>query len=163
MPNQTVQVNEPHGAVVWIFDPEAGRIYDSMRPRSHFYPQFCGPDEFISSSERRTLKELIELDRISPQSGAYSLPEAMDKYRDRMRSEYCKGPQPLTEETWYDLMNVMPPERWDINEENDTETFMVAECIAADLFTFCVRKGNCYWSLVESIDTPSEVLLAMCK
>lgn len=163
MSNPTVQVNAPNGALLWIFDPETGNIYDSMRLRSYFYPQHCGPDEFISSSERRTLKELIELDKISPDSGAYGLNEAMELHRQQMRKHYCRGPQDLTQETWYDLMNVMPPEEWYINEEDDTETFMVAECIAADLFTFCIRKGNCYWSLVESIDTPPEVLLEMCK
>ena len=54
----------------------------------------------------------------------------------------------IKEETWYDMLNVLPPMRW--TKVGNSEFFFCMEALTADLHSVYVRKGNKYYTALRS-------------
>lgn len=142
-------------ATLALWDPAVGRVYTFMLP-------YDGPEQPLRSAwGRETFAELVASERVSPASRlipwgeAYALQEAAD------RARYCKGPQPIDEGRFAELFNCLPPEKW--VRGGSTESFRVSEPLCGDLYTFCVRIADQFWTLVERRNVPHNDLVEQCR
>lgn len=72
-------------------------------------------------------------------------------YRPYLNS-LCGEFKPTTKEEFWELLEVLPPERWEKREGK--EFFFVGECNTADLYTCFVRIADKYWTAWRPIRTP---------
>jgi hypothetical protein len=140
-----------------VFDPESGTIVTTMKLRNTLEPQYVGPDEWVCIYCKKTLQEMIDAGGVSGDAVMVSFDEGMKLYDETMRKVYCKGPQEISKERWWELLEVLPPERWE--RVGNVEIFMMPECIASTIYTFGVRIGERYFSINECrLKTSSEIL-----
>lgn len=136
-----------------LWDPTTGRIYTFMLESPE--------GELRSAWGRETLPELVALGRVSPESRilpqdeAFALSDAADRRR------LCRGPQPIDAERFDELLNCLPPQRWVRSEA--TESFRICEAITGDLYTFCVRLGDRFFSITERGTTSHDELVRLCS
>lgn len=137
-----------------LWDPATGRIYTFMVPG----PDPAGP--LVSAWGRETLPELVALGRVSPESRilpqdeAFALADAADRQR------LCRGPQAIDAERFDELLNCLPPQRW--VRGATAESFRISEAITGDLYTFCVRLGDRFFSITERGTTTHDDLVRLC-
>lgn len=140
-----------------VFDPsvELGTgIYAFMIPGSNSgapVAQFGG----------ETLEELKSQGRVSPEAFLCPWEEAEAHSLGLTRQRHCKGPERVSRERWWELLEVMPPARWRLLPGG--EIFMVPEPIASDLYRFGVRIGEEYFSIVEDCNIEDSRLIDLCK
>ena len=150
-------VNDPATISQCVFDPGTSSIATTMRLRSTLDPQYVGPDEWICVYGRKTLQEMIDAREVSPAAVMVSFDEAMKLHDEAMRKIYCTGPKEISKERWWELLEVLPPERWE--RIGDAEIFMMPECIASTIYTFGVRIRERYFSINECrFKSNSEIL-----
>lgn len=142
---------------ICIFDPSSkygNGIYSFMVPGSDSGVLVC---EFGGE----TMEELKSQGRVSPEAFLCPWEEAEAHSLGLARQRYCKGPERVSRERWWELLEVMPPARW--RSLPGGEIFMVAEPIASDLYRFGVRIGEEYFSIVEDCDIEDSRLIDLCK
>lgn len=141
-----------------IFDPGAKigtGIYSFM-----VQPPGGGP--LVCSFGGETLEQLQQEGKVSPLALLCPWEEAEARSRDLARSRYCSGPQRVSREQWWELLEILFPARWE-QLDGDCEVFMMPECITSDLYTFGVRIGEDYFSITESCGKTSRELIALCR
>ena len=140
-----------------LFDPSAkvgSGVYTFMVPSA------C-PDVLVCRFQGHTVEELKSQGRVSPEAFLCPWEEAEAHSLGLARQRYCKGPEKVSCERWWELLEVMPPARW--RSLPDGEIFMVAEPIASDLYRFGVRIGEEYFSIVEDCNIEDSRLIDLCK
>lgn len=140
-----------------IFDPSSKYgtgVYSFVREGST-------PGVLVCQFGGETLAELKAQGKVSPEAFLCPWSEAEGLTRDLARSRYCKGPQRVTKERWWDMLEVLFPARWE--QLGDCEVFMMPECITSTLYTFGVRIGQEYFSINEDRSIKAKSLIAMCK
>lgn len=138
-----------------LYDPTTGRIYTFMVPG----PDPAGP--LVSAWGCETLPELVALGRVSPEAQILPQDEALALSDAADRQRLCKGPQPIDAERFDELLNVLPPQRWVRGVA--AESFRISEAITGDLYTFCVRLDDRYFSITESGSTTHDELVRICS
>lgn len=144
-----------------IFDPKpkahSTGIYTFMVP---------GPTqgELVCQFGGETLEELKAQGKVSPEAFLCPWEEASAHSRDLARERLCKGPQRVTEQRWWELLELLFPARWEqqVGGNSDHEVFMVPECITSTLYTFGVRIGEEYFTITEDYDIPASKLIEAC-
>lgn len=142
---------------ICIFDPSSkygNGIYSFMVPGSNSGALVC---EFGGE----TMEELKSQGRVSPEAFLCPWKEAEAHSLGLARQRYCKGPEKVSRERWWELLEVMPPARWRLLAGG--EIFMVPEPIASDLYRFGVRIGEEHFSIVEDRDIEDNRLIDLCK
>jgi|688.fasta_scaffold165800_5 hypothetical protein len=147
-------------ASLYVFDPEPVKEY-SMGIYTQMKPSVGNPEVYVCIYTGQTLEALVSEGKVSPEAFLCPLEEAAAKSRDLARQRLCKGPQRVTRERWWELLEVLFPARWENTPEG--EIFMVPECITSCLYTFGVRIGEDYFSITEDCDIEAAKLIAMCK
>lgn len=144
-----------------IFDPltKIGTgIYSFMVPGPT-------PDVLVCQFGGETLEELKAQGKVSPEAFVCPWEEAEARSRDLARSRLCRGPERVTRERWWDMLEVLYPARWEMqvggNEEH--EVFMMPECITSTLYAFGVRIGEDYFAINEDCDIAASRLIELCK
>ena len=142
-----------------IFDPSSKYgtgIYSFMRPALDRTPEVL-----VCQYGGETLDELKSQGKVSPEAFVCPWEEALRLTNDLARQRYCKGPSRVTKERWWELLEVLYPERWEHLE--GAEIFMMPECLTGNLYLFGVRIGEDYFSVNEDCNIPAERLVAMCR
>lgn len=140
-----------------IFDPNLKHgtgVYSFMKPDRT-------PEVLVCMYGGQTLEELKAEGKVSPEAFLCPWEEAYRLSCSLARQTYCKGPSRVTEERWWELLEVLFPARWEHFE--GSEIFMMPECITSSLYTFGVRIGEDYFSINEDQDIPAKRLVEMCK
>jgi len=139
-----------------IFDPnsEGTGVYSFMKLDRT-------PEVLVCQYGGETLDELKAQGKVSPEAFVCSWEEAYPLSEELVRQRYCKGPSRVTKERWWDLLEVLYPERWEHLE--GAEIFMMPECISGNLYMFGVRIGEDYFSVNESCSIPAAKLVEMCR
>jgi hypothetical protein len=119
------------------------------------------PEVLVCMYGGQTLEELKAQGKVSPEAFVCPWEEASRLSEDLVRQKYCKGPSRVTEERWWELLEVLFPARWEHFE--GAEIFMMPECITSTFYIFGVRIGEDYFSITEDKDIPVEKLVAMCS
>lgn len=142
-------------ATLALWDPAVGRVYTFMLP-------YDGDDQPLRSAwGRETFAELVAAQRVSPVSRLIPFGEALPLQEAAQRARYCKGPQPIDECRFAELLNCLPPEKW--VRGDSTESFRISEPLCGDLYTFCVRLGDRFFSITERGDTSHAELVCLCS
>ncbi len=145
-----------------IFDPKPEEygtgVYTSLVPSSD------DPTVMVCCYEGHTLEALKAQGKVSQGAFQCSWEEAGGYARDLARQRLCKGPQRVTRERWWELLEVLFPARWEqqVGGNSDHEIFMVPECITSTLYTFGVRIGEEYFTITEDYDIPASKLIEAC-
>jgi hypothetical protein len=140
-----------------IFDPNSKYgtgIYSFAKPDRT-------PEVLVCMYGGQTLEELKAEGKVSPEAFICPWEEAYRLSNDLARQRYCEGPSRVTEERWWELLEVLFPARWEHFE--GAEIFMMPECITGSLYTFGVRIGEDYFSINEDQDIPAAKLVEMCR
>lgn len=111
-----------------------------------------------------TLEELKASGEVSPEAFLCPWDEAEKLSALLMRERLCKGPQRVTRERWWELLEILFPARWEqhVGDNSEHEIFMVPESIASTLYTFGVRIGEEYFTITEDCDIPAYRLIEAC-
>lgn len=111
------------------------------------------------------MEELKAQGKVSPEAFVCPWEEASAHSRDLARSRHCHGPQRVTRERWWELLEVLYPARWEmqVGGNKEHEVFMMPECITSSLYTFGVRIGEAYFTINEDYDVSASRLIELCK
>jgi hypothetical protein len=147
---------------LYVFDPKpvtpySTGIHTQMKP----VVSAGNPEVYVCIFTGQTLEALISEGKVSPEAFLCPLEGAVGRSRDLARQRLCKGPQRVTRERWWDMLEVMFPARWENTPEG--EVFMMPECITSSLYTFGVRIGEDCFSITEDCSIEASRLIAMCK
>lgn len=145
-------------AELWLFDPKpvsqfSTGIYSNMK--------LDETGRWRSPYGGQTLEDLISESKVSPEAVLIPWEEAEAKSLDLARQKLCKGPQRITEQRWWELLEVLYPARWE--HLPDGEVFMMPECITSYLYTFGVRVGSDYFAITEDCRIKTADLIQQCK
>ena len=103
--------------------------------------------------------------------GIYSnetLDEARNRYPDMEimefddayalhRAAYISAPKEIDRQRFGDMLDVLPPVNWVRN--HDSESFKLSERDTADITLICVRRGNRFFELHDSIKLTHEEIM----
>jgi hypothetical protein len=139
---------------LFLFDPNSkwSGIYSNMH--------LDNTGRWRTAFGGETLEELIAESKVSPEAVLLPWREAEARSSELARQRLCKGPQRVSRERWWELLEVLYPARWEATSE--FEVFMVPECIAADLYTFGVRINEDYFCITESCNIDTSDLVQQC-
>ncbi|GAB6013320.1 hypothetical protein [Viscerimonas tarda] len=88
--------------------------------------------------------EELRIRENNPALQALSLEEQIPVI-ERYEQSLCKPFEEITEERYWDLLECVPPKRFDGNR------FFVGECYYGNLYRFCFRLNGKYYSALRSI------------
>ena len=71
-------------------------------------------------------------------------------YGDNLRKNNGEPAHEVDEARFWDMLEVLPPEKWTRRE--DSESFMVIECMTANLYTWLARLGDRYFEMIAPND-----------
>lgn len=108
----------------------------------------------------KTIDEMVNDNTISNDYVVCDFKSLVYLCRERARKLYCKGASKITAERFHELLNVLPPARW--VKFPGGELFMVPECISGDIYQFCVRIGERYYTINESCEAKKDDLIRAC-
>ena len=140
---------------LFLFDPSgkwSNGIYANMRLDS--------TGRWRTAFGGQTLEDLIQAQKVSPEAVLLPWEEAEARSLDLARQRLCKGPQRISRERWWELLEVLYPARW--QRTSEFEVFMVPECITIDLYTFGVRINEDYFCITESCNIDTSDLVQQC-
>ncbi|HDX9071142.1 TPA: hypothetical protein ACIFCT_003165 [Acinetobacter baumannii] len=82
-----------------------------------------------------------------------------DYYKNKYK---VNVPIEISKDRFWELLECLPPEKWINNSEY--EIFRVMECLAANLYTFCVfhKEKNKYFEVVADRHIDYQKLFLMC-
>jgi hypothetical protein len=106
-------------------------------------------------SSGETLEELRRREN-NPNLQALS-PEELTPVVERYEQSLCKPFEEITEEKYWDLLECLPPERYNGN------SFFMSECYYGTLYRFCFRLNGKYYSALRSIFLTNEEISAQIK
>lgn len=135
-----------------VWDPATGRVYTLLVPDPS--------GGLVCAFSRETFAQALTTGRISkdarilPQDEAFALMAAAD------RSRYCRGPETITAERFDEMLNMLPPAKW--QHSPGAESFMIPEAIAGSLHTFGVRIGSDFYAITEDCRISHADLVAAC-
>jgi len=90
-----------------------------------------------------------------------SLDRASDLITEEQHKTYCKGWTRISEEAWYEALEVLPPEKW--QTIGGVEMFRLMEYTTGAITAHYARIGEYYYCCNESIFTDYEKLVAQVK
>lgn len=101
--------------------------------------------EYRSAYYKRTLAEL----RAETGENVQLVPldEAGRMIDDAEAQIYCRAPVEITREQFDDMLNVLPPAKWQKCSATDSEAFFVPEALCGTIYAWHVRLGERYWTL----------------
>lgn len=101
--------------------------------------------EYRCSYYKRTLAEL----RAETGEDVQLMPldDAGRMIDDAQTRIYCRAPVEETREQFDDMLNVLPPAKWQRCSATDSEAFFVPEPLCGGIYTWHVRIGARYWCL----------------
>lgn len=110
----------------------------SADPASLEYYDYCKVD--------KALDQLREAREIYPEDNWTILTEK--QYEAKQRALYIKPPKEITEERFYEMLDVMPPLRW--VTRNGVQSFILAEPLDLNYYTqFAKYNGKYYTATIE--------------
>lgn len=74
------------------------------------------------------------------------------------RTRYVRGVEEITEDTFMDALNVLPPVGW--TTRGGVESFKISERITGTLTDIFARLGDRYFKLTDDIRLPADVIAA---
>lgn len=72
-------------------------------------------------------------------------------------------PTPITESRFNEMLNILPPEKWEFDKNQGTEAFRISEPTSGDLHSFYVRIGKNHFEVVHHRFTDYAVLFKACE
>lgn len=75
--------------------------------------------------------------------------------------KYKKEPFEVTEERWYEMLEVLPPMKW--RSGRGAESFMLSEGLAGNLRTIFCRIGDRYFELADESCLTHEQIADLCQ
>ncbi|KAA6302837.1 MAG: hypothetical protein EZS26_001007 [Candidatus Ordinivivax streblomastigis] len=129
----------------YILDPEnyKGSIFTSMSDGVH--------DNYGG----RTLEELRIREK-NPNLQALTW-EEYKPIHEQYENSLCKSFAEITEEEYWEYLEVLPPKRYNGN------SFFMGECFSGSLYQFCFKLKGKYYSALRSIFLTNEELMAQIK
>ena len=115
--------------------------------KTHLYSIATFKDgEWRTQYDHQTLEEV----RAERGEAMQLLPfnEACKLIDDAQMAAYCHAPVEITREKFWEMLEVLPPCKWERSEA--CEAFYVSEALAADIHAWHVRIGERYWALNRS-------------
>ena len=113
--------------------------------------------EYRCAYYRRTLAELRA--ETGEDVQLMSLDDAGRMIDDAQTRVYCRAPVEESREQFDDMLNVLPPAKWQRCSATDSEAFFVPEPLCADIYGWHVRIGERYWCLNRSgTRTPDSII-----
>jgi hypothetical protein len=95
----------------------------------------------------------------------YPLKVITSEELDRLQAEYeesrCTAPEPITEESWFHALEVLPPCRWE--QRGGCEFFHVSEAIDGRLVNWFARNKRGHWTFVDLANATWERLTRKMK
>lgn len=103
---------------------------------------YIKPDGFVAYQDNPTTPDAY----LASNPGAIILPldDAVKKIRALDRAEYCKPWVEISKETWWDMLEVLPPEKW--QTVGGVEMFRMSEYTCGNITGHYARIGERYFS-----------------
>ena len=87
-----------------------------------------------------------------------TIDDAADQIEEINRAQYCGPWREIDEETWWDALEVLPPEKW--QTVGGVELFRMMEYLTGSITAHYARLGSRYFTRNASIATPYAQLAA---
>jgi hypothetical protein len=119
-----------------------------------------GNETVIYSPSQRSLIDFVgtketvgqAFDRLMPRYGNDLIAMALDTAIARQEDAYRSPVQEITEEQWFDALEVLPPVAW--KNTADGESFKMSERLSGSITGIYVRKGGRCFMFNDSITLP---------
>ena len=118
----------------------------SADPASLEYYNYCKVD--------KALNQLKEAREIYPEDNWTILTEK--QYEEKQRALYIKPPEEITEERYYEMLDVLPPLRW--VTRNGVQSFILAEPLDLNYYTQFAKYNDKYYTAVVEYGNPETYL-----
>ena len=119
-------------------------------------------DLAIYSSTTNTIVDLLQgtthqtarsrLEALKPEYGADLILLTPDEAMNRYEAAFKSGPEEITEQRFWDMLEVLPPVTW--HTTSDGESFKMCERTAGAITGIYVRIGKRYFTFSDDIRTP---------
>jgi len=129
-----------------IYNHTTGRIHTILSPK--------GLCSFSGKTPQQSILE--STDRLEQMPYMQALDLADMACRDR----HCRGPEPISEEYYEEMLNILPPENWTRN--GTTECFRLSERLDGPIATFFVRIGDRHYRINEDAEVRPDDLIQVC-
>lgn len=123
-------------------EPFTGSVYNTMSCQDEFEPVYVDYQKDPTTFEEYKNKVNLPLKLVTWEE----LEPMIRDYKDSI----CGNWMEISEEQWWDNLECLPPLKWR-TIARDVETFAVGECYTFDLYTFCVRIKDQYYSALMPI------------
>lgn len=87
--------------------------------------------------------------------------EAVERQQQADRIRYCKAPKPVSAERAQEMLEVLPPYRW--QHCGNVEMFAVGEALCGSLMTWFVRIGSQWFEINEERSIEPHQLVELCQ
>jgi len=87
-----------------------------------------------------------------------TIDDAADQIEEINRVQYCEPWKEIDEETWWDALEVLPPEKW--QTVGGVELFRMMEYLTGSITAHYARLGSRYFTKNACISTPYAQLAA---
>lgn len=84
--------------------------------------------------------------------------EEVDRMEAAYTAQQVTAPSPISEEKYWDLLEVLPPCRW--SHAGGVEFFHVSERVRGNLVTWCAHVGDLYLSWVDLATRTNQEIIA---
>jgi len=95
-----------------------------------------------------------------PKAEIWDFEQACEQIQSITYATTITAPVEVTEERWWEMLNVLPPMRW--RGGGDTESFMICEATTLDLHSIFCRIGDRYFELVNKRTMTHEEIVSAC-
>lgn len=102
-----------------------------------------------------------EIRRRYPRAEIWNFDEAWKEVERIQYETYISAPKEITEERWYDMLDILPPMQW--RKGCDTETFLLRETLTLDLHLIFCRIGARYFEMTDRRSLSHEQIVDACK
>ena len=82
-----------------------------------------------------------------------------DEFNVEHDKSWRQPPTQVTEEDYWDALEVLPPVGYVIQRASRTESFKMRERQSGEMTAIYARNGDTYWHMMDNINTPHEKIM----
>lgn len=117
-------------------------------------------DKGVTSVFKKTLEQVKEEE---PEAKLMTWDEWYSLHDSWLESNILTPARKVDENTFYHMLEVLPPILWRSNEADNSESFAISEMLMDDIASFYIRVGDDYFQVNRRKDISHEDLVKLCK
>lgn len=111
--------------------------------------------QLVSIYSGETVQEMLK--DLPAETIVASLDDVLPMVEAAQRKAFCFPPKEITEERFWDMLEVLPPHDW--KRTADGESFKMCERTSGDITAIFAKVDGRYWEMSDSITMPHEFII----